>query len=140
MAISKKLSDPDHATRSTAVDALVSIGDASVAALRKLLTSSTARTRTAATQALVRLKGLELDDAVKLSRDSDPRVRTAAADGMSQLAKPAVPHLAEMLVDPELAVAVEAAWALKPNRSDPTLAIAQLTKAVSREHLSEPSS
>jgi HEAT repeat protein len=136
VAISKKLSDPDHATRSAAVDALVAIGDGSVAVLRKLLSSSTARTRAAATQALARLKRLDLADAAKFSMDSDPRVRAAAADGLRDHRNEAVPRLADMLFDPELAVAVEAARALKSNRADPPIAIWKLTEAVPREHLS----
>jgi HEAT repeat protein len=135
VAISKKLSDPEHATRSAAVDALAAIGDGSVAVLRKLLSSSTARTRAAATQALVRLKRLDLTDTTKLSRDSDPRVRAAAADGLRGHQKEAVPRLADMLFDPEVAVAVEAARALKSNRADPSIAIWKLTEAVAREHL-----
>jgi HEAT repeat protein len=136
VAISKRLSDPNHATRSAAVDALVAIGDDAVVPLRKLLSSSTARTRASATQALSRLKRLDVVDLARLSKDSDPRVRAALANALSNLGTPGVPLAADMLLDPELAVAVEAARALKSNREDPSIAISKLTRALSRENLS----
>jgi HEAT repeat protein len=135
VAITKKLTDSSHATRSAAVDALVAIGDGAVVVLRKVLNSSTASMRASATQALGRLKRLELGDAARLSMDPDPRVRAAAADALSRLGKPAVQRLADMLLDPELAVAVAAARALKSNREDAPIAISRLTQAVSRENL-----
>jgi HEAT repeat protein len=136
VAISKKLGDPDHATRSAAADALVAIGDGAVVPLRKLLSLSTARTRASATQALVRLKRLDVVDVDRLSNDPDPRVRAALADALSSLGKRGVSRLADMLVDPELAVAVEAARALKSNREGTSIAIPKLIRALSREHLS----
>ncbi len=104
--------------------------------LRKLLTVSTGRTRAAATQALVRLKRLEVGDVTRLSKDPDPRVRAALVEALSALGKPGVPRLADMLRDPELAVAVEAARALKTHCEDSSIAIPALTEALSREHLS----
>jgi HEAT repeat protein len=136
VAICKKLSDPNHATRSAAVDALVAIGDGALAPLRKLLSSSTARTRASATLALGRLKRLDLDDATRLSRDSDPRVRAASVRALSDLGKPSVSRLADMLLDAELAVAHEATRALKSNREDASIAISRLAQAVFRENLS----
>ncbi len=135
-AMCKKLSDPDHATRVAAVDALVAIGEDAVVRLREMLSSPAARTRAAATQALARLKRLDLDSAARLSNDSDPRVRAAAVDALTGLGIPSVPRLAEMLLDPDLAVAVEAARALKSNRADAQIAIPRLTHAVSCKHLS----
>ena len=135
-AICKKMSDPDHATRSAAVDALAAIGDTAVGPLRKLLGSPNAKARASATQALGRLKRLDFGDATRLSSDSDPRVRAASADGLSRLGRPGVPRLADMLQDSELAVAVEAARALNSNREDPSIAIPKLIQALSRVNLS----
>ena len=134
-AIGKKLGDPDHAVRSAAVDALVAIGNEAIIPLQRSLGSPTARTRAAAAQALGRLKRLDFRDAARLSTDFDPRVRAAAAAALSGLGKPAIPRLTDMLMDPELAVAVEAARALGVNRDDATIAISALTKAVSRQYL-----
>jgi HEAT repeat protein len=134
-AISKKLSDSDHATRGAAVDALVAIGDDSVVALRELLSSPKGKTRASAAQALGCLKRLDVHDAARLVNDPDLRVRAALADALSRFGKPGVPQLADMLLDPELAVAVEAARALKSNREDASIAIPKLTEALSRANL-----
>jgi HEAT repeat protein len=136
-AIGEKLGDPDHAVRSAAVDAMVAIRDAAVIPLQRALGSPTARTRAAATGAWGRLKRLEFSDAARLSAASDPRVR-AAADAVSTLGKATVPRLADMLVDPEFAVAVVAARALRSNPQDPPIAIPKLTRALSRMHLASP--
>jgi HEAT repeat protein len=137
-ALSKKLSDPDHATRSAAVDALVAIGDRCVVPVRGLLDSPMGRTRAAAAQVLGRLKRLELDDLTRLATDADPRVRAVTANTLATLGKPGVQALANMLDDPEVAVSVEAALALQTNRSDASIAIPRLARALARPHLGVP--
>jgi HEAT repeat protein len=137
-AISKKLGDPTHATRSTAADALVAIGDKCVVPVRKLLNSPTARTRASAAHVLSRMKKLELNQLAKLARDSDPRVRAVAANALSRFGKPGVPQLADMLQDPDLAVAVEAAAALRSNCEDAAIAIPRLIQVLSRADLGPP--
>jgi HEAT repeats len=136
-AISKKLDDPSHATRSTAADALVAIGDKCVDPMRKLLNSPSARTRASATYVLSRLKALDSDDLVELAKDPDPRVRAATMNGQSKSGKPGVKELADMLQDPDLAVAIEAARGLQSNREDASIAVPQLTKALARADLAE---
>jgi len=130
-----KLDDRNHATRSAAADALVAIGDASVAPLRKLIHSPSARTCAAATEALGRLQLIDLLDLTGLALDPDPRVRAAVANALSRIGKPGVPQLAIHLQDEELAVAVEAARGLQANREDPSIAIPKLIEAVSRPDL-----
>jgi hypothetical protein len=133
VAISKKLSDPDHATRSAAALALVAIGDDAVVPLRKLLNSSTARTRAAATQALGRLKRLDVGDAARLSRDSDPRVRFASMDALTALGDRSLPRLAHMVEDPEYAVSVEACCALSPPREEELDLLFKLSELLARK-------
>jgi HEAT repeat protein len=137
-ALSKKLSDPDHAIRSAAIDALVAIGDRCVVPVRGLLDSPSARTRAAAAQVLGRLKKLDLDDLTRLATDADPRVRAVAVNTLATFGKPGVPSLAKMLDDPEVAVSVEAAFALQTNRADASIAIPRLARALARRHLGVP--
>jgi HEAT repeat protein len=134
-AISEKLQDPSHATRSVATDALVAIGEKCVGPLRILLNSPTGRTRAAATDALARLKSLDLDDLGRLAKDADPRVRATTARALSLFGKPGVPLLIKLLQDSELAVAAEAARVLGINRDDVTIAVPALMKALPRADL-----
>jgi HEAT repeat protein len=134
-AIGEKLHDPTHATRSAAVDALVAIGQECAGYVRDLLSSPRGRTRAAAAAVLARLKVLSLNDLGVLANDADARVRATAANAHSQLGKPAVALLADLLQDPELAVAAEAAQALRVNRDDVTIAVGALMKALPRAEL-----
>lgn len=130
-----KLDSSGHSTRSAAVDALVAIGDQSVAPLQELLRADSPRTRAAAVQALGRMDRMGLNDLERLAGDADPRVRAAVATALSRLGRLGVARLASLLRDPELGVAVEAARGLQSNRDDPDLAIPKLIEAISRKEL-----
>lgn len=134
-ALCTKLGDPRHHTRSVAIDALVAIGDDAVGPLHDVLKSTSPRARGAATVALRRLKRIRLDDLDPLAADPDPRVRAAVAVALGELGRPAVNRLAPMLKDVEVAVAIEAARALRVNRSDPAVAVPALAEAAGRADL-----
>lgn len=131
-SLCRKLDDRRHWIRSSAVNALVSIGEASVPAAQRLLTAPSGAARAGATDVLGRLQRMALGQCLPLMRDADPRVRAALARPLSQLGPPAVPHLVTLLSDPEIAVAQQATVALRINHDDPPLAVRSLTAALSR--------
>lgn len=128
----QKLGDRRYWIRSGAVATLVAIGDDSVAPVRELLQAPSGAVRPAATEVLVRLARVTLIDVEQLTKDADPRVRAAVARGCSQVGKPGVGPLVNLLADPEIAVSVQAARALRANRADLPVAISGLTLAMAR--------
>ncbi len=131
----RKLDAHRHSTRSFTVDALVAIGRNSAAPLHDLLHSSSGRVRAAATEILGRLRKIDLNDLNVLAKDPDPRVRAAAMDALSHCGQSGAARLVLYLRDPELAVAVEAARALKANREASSVAIPKLIDAITRPNL-----
>lgn len=131
-SLCRKLDDRRHWIRSSAVNALVSIGEASVPAAQRLLTAPSGAARAGATDVLGRLQRMTLDQCLPLMQDADPRVRAALARPLSQLHAPAIPLLVTLLSDPEIAVAHQATVALRVNHDDPPSAIRGLTAALSR--------
>lgn len=128
----QQLDHPGHSLRSVAVDALVAIGEESVASVRALIDSPSGRTRAAAIEVLGRLEAIDLTELEGLGRDPDPRVRAAVVNALSEFGRPAVPQLASFLTDPEVPAAVEAARGLQSNRTDPSIAVPGLIEALSR--------
>lgn len=131
----QKLDDRSHWIRSNAVAALVAIGNESVVPVQGLLEAPSGVVRAAATEVLGRLERLSLNDAQQLVKDPDPRVRAAVTRGCVGLGKPGVPQLVALLADPEIAVSVQAARALRANRADLSFAVPGLIQALAHPQL-----